>query len=104
MVCFLGRWERTEEPFFAEEERERRLESLFEADVEVTEVVERVESVEFVSLGVGAVSNAPKTAADPPYSMTHLMVTMSLFIPNISTEPFKLIPPVSKHIPQNLNI
>ncbi|KAK9805414.1 hypothetical protein WJX73_002742 [Symbiochloris irregularis] len=30
----LRRWERTEEPFFAEEERERRLESLFEADVE----------------------------------------------------------------------
>ena len=29
------RWERTEEPFFIEEERERRLESLFEADAEV---------------------------------------------------------------------
>ena len=31
----LRRWERTEEPFFVEEERERRLESLFEADLEV---------------------------------------------------------------------
>ena len=29
------RWERTEEPFFIEEEQERRLESLFEADAEV---------------------------------------------------------------------
>ncbi len=29
------RWERTEEPFFIEEERERRLESLFEAEAEV---------------------------------------------------------------------
>ena len=29
------RWERTEEPFFVEEEREARLESLFEADLEV---------------------------------------------------------------------
>ena len=28
-------WRRTEEPFFVEEERERRLESLFEADAEV---------------------------------------------------------------------
>ena len=27
-------WRRTEEPFFVEEERERRLESLFEADTE----------------------------------------------------------------------
>ena len=27
-------WRRTEEPFFVEEERERRLESLFEADAE----------------------------------------------------------------------
>lgn len=31
----LRRWERTEEPFFIEEEQERRLESLFEADAEV---------------------------------------------------------------------
>lgn len=31
----LRRWERTEEPFFVEEEREKRLESLFEADLEV---------------------------------------------------------------------
>lgn len=31
----LRRWERTEEPFFVEEEKERRLESLFEADLEV---------------------------------------------------------------------
>lgn len=31
----LRRWERTDEPFFVEEEREKRLESLFEADVEV---------------------------------------------------------------------
>ncbi len=31
----LRRWQRTEEPFFVEEERERRLESLFEADLEV---------------------------------------------------------------------
>jgi U3 small nucleolar RNA-associated protein 12 len=30
----LRRWERTEEPFFVEEERERRLESLFEAGLE----------------------------------------------------------------------
>ena len=30
----LRRWERTEEPFFVEEEREKRLESLFEADLE----------------------------------------------------------------------
>jgi U3 small nucleolar RNA-associated protein 12 len=28
-------WTRTEEPFFVEEEREKRLESLFEADLEV---------------------------------------------------------------------
>ena len=28
-------WQRTEEPFFVEEEKERRLESLFEADLEV---------------------------------------------------------------------
>ncbi len=34
-VCrSLRLWERTEEPFFVEEERERRLESLFEADLE----------------------------------------------------------------------
>ena len=31
----LRRWERTDEPFFVEEEREKRLESLFEADIEV---------------------------------------------------------------------
>lgn len=31
----LGRWERTEEPFFVEEEREAALESMFEADLEV---------------------------------------------------------------------
>lgn len=31
----LRRWERTEEPFFVEEEKEKRLESLFEADLEV---------------------------------------------------------------------
>lgn len=30
----LRRWERTSEPFFVEEEKERRLESLFEGDVE----------------------------------------------------------------------
>ncbi|KAL3161937.1 hypothetical protein ABBQ38_009019 [Trebouxia sp. C0009 RCD-2024] len=30
----LRRWERTDEPFFVEEEREKRLESMFEADVE----------------------------------------------------------------------
>ncbi|MEW5304297.1 MAG: hypothetical protein WDW36_006917 [Sanguina aurantia] len=30
----LRRWERTSEPFFVEEEKEKRLESLFEADVE----------------------------------------------------------------------
>lgn len=30
----IRRWERTSEPFFVEEEKERRLESLFEADVE----------------------------------------------------------------------
>jgi U3 small nucleolar RNA-associated protein 12 len=30
----LRRWERTSEPFFVEEEKERRLESLFEADLE----------------------------------------------------------------------
>ncbi len=28
-------WQRTEEPFFVEEEKEKRLESLFEADLEV---------------------------------------------------------------------
>lgn len=32
----LRRWERTDEPFFVEEEREKRLESMFEADVEVS--------------------------------------------------------------------
>lgn len=31
----LRRWERTDEPFFVEEEREKRLESLFEADLDV---------------------------------------------------------------------
>ena len=31
----LRRWERTDEPFFIEEEKEKRLESLFEADLEV---------------------------------------------------------------------
>lgn len=30
----LRRWERTDEPFFVEEEKEKRLESLFEADLE----------------------------------------------------------------------
>jgi U3 small nucleolar RNA-associated protein 12 len=30
----MRRWERTSEPFFVEEENERRLESLFEADLE----------------------------------------------------------------------
>lgn len=30
----IRRWERTSEPFFVEEEKERRLESLFEADLE----------------------------------------------------------------------
>jgi hypothetical protein len=41
LVCNAGshdrsirRWERTSEPFFVEEEKERRLESLFEADLE----------------------------------------------------------------------
>ena len=34
----LRRWERTEEPFFVEEEREKRLESLFEADLEARPV------------------------------------------------------------------
>ena len=34
----LRRWERTEEPFFVDEERERRLESLFEADLEARTV------------------------------------------------------------------
>ena len=29
-------WERTDEPFFAEEERENRMESLFETDQPVT--------------------------------------------------------------------
>ena len=29
------RWVRTDEPFFVEEEKEKRLDSLFEADVEV---------------------------------------------------------------------
>lgn len=33
----LRRWDRTEEPFFVEEEQERRLESLFEADLEAAE-------------------------------------------------------------------
>lgn len=32
----IRRWERTAEPFFVEEEREKRLESLFEADLEAT--------------------------------------------------------------------
>ncbi|GIL45803.1 hypothetical protein Vafri_2953 [Volvox africanus] len=32
----IRRWERSSEPFFVEEERERRLESLFEADMENT--------------------------------------------------------------------
>lgn len=31
-------WERTDEPFFAEEERENRLESLFEADQPVSPI------------------------------------------------------------------
>jgi hypothetical protein len=30
----IRRWERTSEPFFVEEEKERRLDSLFEADLE----------------------------------------------------------------------
>ena len=30
----IRRWERTSEPFFVEEEKEKRLESLFEADLE----------------------------------------------------------------------
>ncbi|KAG1662756.1 hypothetical protein FOA52_006781 [Chlamydomonas sp. UWO 241] len=33
----LRRWERTQEPFFVEEEKEKRLESLFEADMEAAE-------------------------------------------------------------------
>lgn len=37
--CAGCRWERTEEPFFVEEEREARLESLFEADLEVRKAV-----------------------------------------------------------------
>ena len=28
----IRRWDRTDEPFFAEEEQEKRIESLFEAD------------------------------------------------------------------------
>lgn len=32
----LRLWERTDEPFFAEEERENRMESLFEADQPVS--------------------------------------------------------------------
>jgi U3 small nucleolar RNA-associated protein 12 len=32
----IRRWERTEEPFFVEEEREKRLESMFEAGIENT--------------------------------------------------------------------
>ena len=34
-------WRRTDEPFFVEEERERRLESMFEADAEVRQAAER---------------------------------------------------------------
>ena len=34
----LRRWDRTDEPFFVEEEREKRLESLFEADLEVRQL------------------------------------------------------------------
>lgn len=30
----IRRWQRTDEPFFVEEEREKRLESLFEADLD----------------------------------------------------------------------
>ena len=30
----IRRWERTQEPFFVEEEREKRLDSMFEADME----------------------------------------------------------------------
>jgi U3 small nucleolar RNA-associated protein 12 len=33
----LRRWERTDEPFFVEEEKEKRLESLFEADLEAAD-------------------------------------------------------------------
>ncbi len=40
----IRRWERTSEPFFVEEERERRLESLFEADMEAAAGREEAEA------------------------------------------------------------
>eukprot|EP00891_Asterochloris_glomerata_P007696 jgi/Astpho2/7696/e_gw1.00115.7.1_t len=41
----LRRWVRTDEPFFVEEEREKRLDSLFEADVEDSARAERRQKV-----------------------------------------------------------
>jgi len=42
----LRRWDRTDEPFFLEEEREKRLESLFEADLEKQEQRSALEAEE----------------------------------------------------------
>ncbi len=35
-------WQRTEEPFFVEEEKEKRLESLFEIDLEVLDLPQHI--------------------------------------------------------------
>ncbi|GFR42436.1 hypothetical protein Agub_g3341 [Astrephomene gubernaculifera] len=58
----IRRWERTSEPFFVEEERERRLESLFEADLEATAADKDTAAAGGAG---GAAAGADATAAAP---------------------------------------
>ena len=50
-------WQRTEEPFFVEEEKEKRLESLFEADLEVTPLADCMSASFQRSAGTGYASS-----------------------------------------------
>ncbi|XP_020577298.1 WD repeat-containing protein 3 [Phalaenopsis equestris] len=63
----IRRWDRTEEPFFPEEEREKRLQEMFESDLETTEskYALREEFSEDGSVGVpGKKTQETITAAD----------------------------------------
>jgi U3 small nucleolar RNA-associated protein 12 len=56
----IRRWDRTTEPFFVEEEKEKRLESLFEADLEQQQAqIEREAAAAGVSTADGGAAAAP---------------------------------------------
>lgn len=54
----LRRWERTDEPFFVEEEKEKRLESLFEADLEQQQAAIEREAAAGAAAGAGGQDGA----------------------------------------------